>query len=65
MFQAAQAAADQYLENIRRLSEEPEEKVREECREPASGPEAAEAPILNEGPAADEEVPGEQGRKGH
>lgn len=64
VFQAAQAAADQYLENIRRLSEEPEEKVREECREPASGPEAAEAPILNEGPAADEEVPGEQGRKG-
>ena len=49
VFQAAQAAADQYLENIRRLSE---------------GPETAEAPILNEGPAADEEVPGEQGRKG-
>ena len=46
VFQAAQAAADQYLENIRRLSEEPE------------------APILKEGPAADEEVPGEQGRKG-
>ena len=46
VFQAAQAAADQYLENIRRLSEE------------------LEAPILKEGPAADEEVPGEQGRKG-
>ena len=46
VFEAAQEAADQYLENIRRLSEEPE------------------APILKEGPAADEEVPGEQGRKG-
>lgn len=65
VFEAAQAAADQYLENIRRLGEGPEEKDREEQGEPASGPETAEAPISNKGPRRTKKSPASRAGKGN
>jgi len=55
VFQAAQEAAAQYLENIQRLSGQLEKDARRKCPEPPSAPEEA----AEETPAG--EIPGEQG----